>query len=97
MAAAMFLIVAGSGLRGRRTLEESGPYVAVRCNNVVLTWVVRDESIDPLYEEKDGGKEEEGGGVVWEMGEEENGEDREESGDELPGTDFGVAGHPGLV
>jgi hypothetical protein len=40
MAAAMFLIVAGSGLRGRRTLEEGGPNVMVRCNNVVLTWLV---------------------------------------------------------
>jgi hypothetical protein len=54
MAAAMFLIVAGSGLRGRRTLEEDGPDVVIRCNNVVLTWLVRDGVIDPLDEEEDG-------------------------------------------
>jgi hypothetical protein len=67
MAAAMFLIVAGSGLRGRRTLEESGPNVVVKCNNVVLTWLVWDGSIDPLDEEEDGDQEEEGGGVVWKV------------------------------
>ena len=58
-AAAMFPIAARSGLRGRRTLEEGGPYVVVRCNNVVLTWLVRDGRVDPLDEEEDGYEEEE--------------------------------------
>jgi hypothetical protein len=63
MAAAMFLI-AGSGLRGRRTLEEGGPNVVVRCNNVVLTWLIKDRPIDQLEEEEDGDEEEEGGAVM---------------------------------
>jgi hypothetical protein len=68
--------------------------VAVRCNNVVLTWLIGDGSIDPLDEEEEGDEEEESRGVVWEVREEENGEDREESGDELPEADFGALGHP---
>ena len=64
MAAAMFLIVAGSGLRGRGTLEECGPDVAVPCNNVVLTWLVRDACGDRLDEEKDWDKEEESNVVM---------------------------------
>ena len=71
MAAAMFLIVAGSGLRGRGTLEECGPDVAVRCNNVVLTWLVRDACLNRLDEEKDWDEEEESNVVmarcVWEQ------------------------------
>ena len=64
MAAAMFLIVAGSGLRGRGTLEECGPDVAVRCNNVVLTWLVRDACLNRLDEEKDWDEEEESNVVM---------------------------------
>jgi hypothetical protein len=64
MAAAMFLIAWRSGLRGRRTLEEGGPYVGIRCNNVVLTWLVRDGTSDPLDEEKDRDQEEEDGVVM---------------------------------
>jgi hypothetical protein len=75
-AAAIFLIAGRSGLRGRRTLEEGGPYVVVRCNNVVLTWLVRDRRVDPLDEEEDGNEEEEGGGVGG------VGEDEEQHGDE---------------
>jgi hypothetical protein len=63
-AAAMFLIGGRSGLRGRRTLEEGGPYVVVRCNNVVLMWLVWDACFDRLEEEEDRGKEEKGGGVM---------------------------------
>ena len=59
MAAAMFLIVSESGLRRRGTLEECGPDVAVRCNNVVLTWLVRDACVDRLDEEKDWDEEDE--------------------------------------
>lgn len=64
MAAAMFLIVAGSGLRGRGTLEERGPDVAVRCNTVLLTWLVGNACVDRLDEEKDWDKEEESSVVV---------------------------------
>jgi hypothetical protein len=39
-AAAMFLIAGRSGLRGRRTLEEGGSEVVVRCNNVVSSWLI---------------------------------------------------------
>jgi hypothetical protein len=88
-AAAIFLIAGRSGLRGRRTLEEGGPYVVVRCNSVVLTWLVRDRRVDPLDEEEDGNEEEEGGGVGG------VGEDEEQHGDEgceeskkFPAADF---------
>ena len=40
-------------MRGRGTLEEGGPNVAIRCKNAVLTWLVRDDPIDPLNEEED--------------------------------------------
>jgi hypothetical protein len=90
-AAAMFPIAARSGLRGRRTLEEGGPYVVVRCNNVVLTWLVRDGRVDPLDEEEDGYEEEESGGVMIVC----VGEDEEQHGDEgceesksFPAADF---------
>lgn len=59
-----FLIVAGSGLRGRGTLEERGPDVAARCNNVVLTWLVSDACVDRLDEEKDWDEEEESSVVM---------------------------------
>ena len=49
----------GSGLRGRGTLEECGPDVAIRYNNVVLMWLVRDLCADQLDEEKDRDEEEE--------------------------------------
>jgi hypothetical protein len=51
-------------LRGRRALEERGPYVVVRCNNVALMWPERDACFDRLDEEEDGDEEEEGGGVI---------------------------------
>jgi hypothetical protein len=63
-AATMLLIAGRSGLRGRRTLEEGGPYVVVRCNNVALMWPERDACFDRLDEEEDGDEEEEGGGVI---------------------------------
>ena len=84
-------------MRGGRTLEEAGPYLVVRCNNVVLTGLIRDEASDQLEEKEGGDEEEEGVGVVWEVGEEEDGQDREDGGQQLPEADFGVAGHPGLV
>src|ERR1700733_622600 len=64
MAAAMFLIAGGSGLRWGGALEEGGPYVVVRCNSVALTWLIGDGSVDPLDKEEDGDEEEEGGGVM---------------------------------
>jgi len=73
-----FLIAGRSGLRGRRALEEGGPNVAIGCNNVVLAWLIRNGSVDPLNEEEERDKEEENGSVVWEVGKEENCEDREE-------------------
>jgi hypothetical protein len=100
MAPAMFLIVAGSGLRGRRTLEEGGPDVAVRCNNVVLTWLIRDGSIDQLDEEEDWDQEEESGGVmvrcVWEDKDQDSDEGCEE-GESLPSADFWSAGHRWVI
>jgi hypothetical protein len=83
-------------LRGRRTLEEAGPNLVVRCNNVVLKWPIRDGAIDQFEEKESGDEEEEGGGVVWEVGKEEDGQDREKGGQQLPEADFGVAGHPGV-
>jgi hypothetical protein len=84
-------------LRGGRTLEEAGPNLVVRCNNVVLTGLIRDGASDQLEEEEGGDEEEEGGGVVWKVGKEEDGQDRENGGQQLPEADFGVAGHPALV
>jgi hypothetical protein len=68
----------GSGLRGRRTLEEGGPYVVVRCNNVVLAWLIRDACLDRFEEEEDGDKEEEGRGLMVRR----MGKDKEQHGDE---------------
>jgi hypothetical protein len=76
-AAAMFDL-RGSGLRGRRTLEERGPYVVVRCNNVVLAWLIRDACLDRFEEEEDGDKKEEGRGVMVRR----MGKDEEQHGDE---------------
>ena len=84
-------------MRGGRTLEEAGPNLVVRCNKVMLTWPIRDRPNDQLEEKEGGDEEEEGGGVVWEVGEEEDRQDREEGAQQLPEADFGVAGHPGLV
>jgi len=47
-------------LRGGRTLEEAGSNLVVRCNNVVLTGLIRNGASDQL-EEKEGGDEEEEG------------------------------------
>jgi hypothetical protein len=92
----MFPIAGRLSLRGRRTLEEGGPDVVVRCNNVVLTWLIRDGAIDPLDEEEDGNEEEESGGVMVRC----LGEDKEQDGDEgceesesFPCADFWSAGH----
>lgn len=63
-AAAMFLIAGRSGLRGRRTLEERGPNVAVRCNNVVSAWMIRARFFDQGGEEEDWDEEEQGGCVM---------------------------------
>jgi hypothetical protein len=77
--------------RGRRTLEEGGPCVVVRCNNVVLTWLVRDRSIDPLDEEENGDEEEESGGVMVRCvgeDEEQHGDDGCEESEKFPAADF---------
>ena len=84
-------------MRGGRTLEEAGSNLVVRCNDVVLTGLIRDGASDQLEEKKDGDEEEEGRGVVWKVGKEEDGQDREEGGQQLPEANFGVAGHPALV
>jgi len=69
----------------------------VRCNNVVLAGLIRAGASDQLEEEEGGDEEEEGGGVVREVGKEEDGQDREDGGQQLPEPNFGVAEHPGLV
>ena len=38
--------------------------MAVRCNNVVLTWLIRDGAIDQLDKQQDGDEEEESGSVM---------------------------------
>jgi hypothetical protein len=67
-------------LRGGRTLEEAGPNVVVRRDNVMLPWLRRDGASDQLEEKKGRDEEEEDGGVMWEVGKEEEGQDREEGG-----------------
>jgi hypothetical protein len=84
-------------LRGGRTLEEAGSNLVVRCNSVVLAGLIRDRASDQLKEKEGGDEQEEDGGVVWKVGKEEDGQDREDGGQQLPEADFGVAGHPGLV
>ena len=84
-------------MRGGRTLEEVGPNVVVGCNNMILTRMIRDGANDQFEEKEGGDEEEEGGGVVWEVGKEQDGQDREERGQQLPETDFGAARHPELV
>jgi hypothetical protein len=75
MAAAMFSFAVGSGLRGRRTLEEGGPNVVVWCNCVVGSWLVRDTCVDRFDEEEDRDeKEEEGGVMICCVGEEKEGD-----------------------
>jgi hypothetical protein len=86
-------------LRGRRTLEERGPYVVVRCNNVVLAWLIRDACFDRLDEEEDGGEEEEGGGVMIgcvREGEEQHRDEGCEEGKKFPAADFWGRCHHGL-
>jgi len=92
----MFLIVSGSGLRGRRTLEECGPDVVVRCNNAVLRWLVSARFFDYGGEEEEGDEDEESGGVMVRY----VGEQKEQHGDEgceecesLPTADFWEPGH----
>jgi hypothetical protein len=70
--------------------------VVVRCNNMVLTWLVRDACVDQFDEEEGGDEEEEGGGVVISS----VGEQKEEEGDEgckecesFPSADFCRAYH----
>ena len=88
--AAMFPIAGRSGLRGRRTLEEGGPYVVVRCNNVVSTWLIRDGSSDPLNEEEDGDEEEEGGAVMVGCVREDEEQHRDEGCEESEGFQAAV-------
>ena len=73
-----FLIAGRSGLRGRRTLEEGGPNVVVRCNNVVLTWLVNARFFDQGGEEEKRDEEEEGGDVIVRC----VGDQKEQHGDE---------------
>lgn len=84
-------------MRGRRTLEEAGSNLVFWRSNVVLTWLTRDGANDQFEEKEGGDEEEEDGGVVWKVGEEEDGQDREDGGQQLPEAEFRVAGHPGLV
>lgn len=84
-------------MRGGRTLEEAGPNLGVRGHNVALPWPVGDGAGDQFEENEGGDEEEEDGGVVWKVGKKEDGQDREQGGQQLPEADFGVAGHPGLV
>jgi hypothetical protein len=53
-----------SGLRGRRTLEEGGPYVVVRRNNVVSCRLINARYFDQGSEEEEWDEEEESGGVM---------------------------------
>ena len=78
-------------MRGRRTLEEGGPYVVVRCNNMVLARLIRDACLDRFEEEEDGDKEEECRGVmVRRMGKdkEQHGDEGCEERKESPAADF---------
>jgi hypothetical protein len=51
-AAATCPVADGSGLRGRRTLEEGGTNELIRCNNVVRSWFVTDGAIDQFGKEE---------------------------------------------
>jgi hypothetical protein len=95
-ATTMSLIAEGSGLRGRRTLEESGPNVVVRCNNVVLTWLIKDGSIDQHTEEEDWGEEEEDRSVMihWvESEKEQEGDEGCQESESFPAANFRSADH----
>ena len=84
-------------MRGGRALEEAGSNLVGWCSNAAIPGLIRDGENDQ-FEEKEGGDEkEECAGVVWKVGKEEDGQDREACGQQLPETDFGVAGHPALV
>jgi hypothetical protein len=92
----MFQIAAGSDLRGRRTLEEGEPNVAVRCNNLILAWLVRARAVNPLDEEEDGNQEEENSVVMVRCGgenKEQDSEDGCQEGERLPTADFGGPSH----
>jgi hypothetical protein len=84
-------------LRGRRTLEEAGSNLVIRRNKVALPRLIRHGANDQFEEKKSGDKEEEGGGVVWKVRQKEDGQDREDGGQQLPEADSRVAGHLGLV
>ena len=71
--------------------------MAVRCNDVAPAWPIRGGTNDRFEEKEEGDDEANGGGVVWKMREEEDGQDCHGGGEELPEADFGVAGHPWLV
>ena len=78
-------------MRGGRTLEEGGPNVGVRCNNVVLTWLIGDGSIDQLDDEEDGNEEEESSGVmIWCLGKQkkQESEDGREESEGFPSANF---------
>jgi len=92
----VFLIVARSGLRGRGTLEEGGSNVMVRCNNVVLRWLVSARFFDQGGEEEDWDEEEKGGGVMVDcVGEQKeyDGENGREEGESFPSANFWGPGH----
>jgi len=65
--------------------------VVVRCNIVVLTWLIRDGSIDQLNDEEYGDEEEESGGVmvgcVGKQKKQES-EDGREEGEGFPSADI---------
>jgi hypothetical protein len=52
-AATMFSDCWGSGLRGRRTLEEGVPNMGVRCKSVVAAWCIDDCCGDRFEEEEE--------------------------------------------
>ena len=84
-------------MRGRRTLEEAGSNLVVRCNKVVLPWLMGDGANDQFEKKESRDEEEENGGVIGKVRQEEDGQDREDGGQQLPEADFGLAGHLGLV
>jgi hypothetical protein len=96
MAAMMFSVAAGSGLRGRRTLKEGRPNVVIWCTYMVGSWLVRDSCVDRFDEEEDRDEKEEDSGVVIRcLGEQEQGdcENGGKEGDCLPCANSGSAYH----
>lgn len=72
--------------------------MAVGCNNVVLTWLVRDGAVDQPGEEEEGDEEKDEIGCALMVRrvreqEEDEGEDRGEGGESLPTADLRFADH----